>query len=242
MRRTLWACALLLLFAEVTAAQNATVKRNVILRAEATTASPAIEHLEPGAALTLLDPAKLGGFYHVKAEDGQTGWVWARNVSLESAAPGTNEQPSAAGTTAQCDDSLWDHVYNPQRLIVKAKCMAVTGTIVDATKGKRKDGVRHEPDGDTHGWLDVDPQFKNLLNAGNLGHEGGNLVFEVVCKFPVSQADAVASCPTSYHTPIQIPPVGSHVRIVGSYVQDNNHAKWMEIHPVTSIEVIPNAQ
>lgn len=99
--------------------------------------------------------------------------------------------------------------------------------------------MRHEADGDTHGWLQVDSQFSNLLNAGNKCNEGGNLVFEIVCKFPVTQADAVASCPSTYKSPVDIPPVGSHVRIVGSYVQDTNHAKWMEIHPVTSITVLP---
>jgi|SRR5579863_3748303 len=240
MRKTLCACALLLLLANVAAAQTATVKRNVNLRAEGTTASPVIELLKQGAALTLLDSAKVAGFYHVKAQDGKDGWVWSRNVSVESGA----EQPSTPETlaeTARCDDSLWDHVYNPQRLMVEQKCIAVTGTIVDATNGKRKDGVRHERDGDTHGWLDVDPEFKNLLNAGN-GHEGGNLVFEVVCKFHVTQPDAITSCPSSYHATVQIPPVGSHVRIVGSYVQDDNHAHWMEIHPVTSIDVIPTSE
>ena len=85
----------------------------------------------------------------------------------------------------------------------------------------------------------LDPEFKNLLNAGNMSDEGGNLVFEIVCKFNVTQADAKAACPQTYHSPVQIPPVGSHVRIVGTYVQDTNHAKWMEIHPVTSITVIP---
>jgi hypothetical protein len=49
----------------------------------------------------------------------------------------------------RCDDSLWKHVYNSRRLIVKQKCVAVTGMIVDATHGKRKDGVRKEADG-TH--------------------------------------------------------------------------------------------
>jgi hypothetical protein len=44
-------------------------------------------------------------------------------------------------------------------------CIEVTGTIVDATNGKRKDGVRKEGDGDTHGWLKRDSQFENLLNA-----------------------------------------------------------------------------
>src|SRR6266852_9278966 len=132
-------------------------------------------------------------------------------------------------------------VYKPQRLIVNNNCVAVTGTIVDATASQSKhqpDGVRHEQDGDSHGWLKVDSQFQNLLNAGNASDEGGNLVFEIVCRFPVTQTDAQTAC-KGYKDKIQLPKVGSHVRIVGTYVQDTFHAKWNEIHPVTSITVIP---
>src|SRR6267143_947294 len=81
-------------------------------------------------------------------------------------------------------------------------------------------------------------KFQNLLNAGNKTAEGGNLVFEIVCRYPVKQADAVAAC-KGYKSQITIPDVGSRVRIVGSHVQDTFHAQWMEIHPVTSITVIP---
>jgi hypothetical protein len=130
---------------------------------------------------------------------------------------------------------LWKHVYNPQRLIVKQQCLTVRGTIVDATHGKRKDGVRHEADGDTHGWLKLDALQGNLLNAGNRSDESGNLVFEIVCKFRVTQKDAVSAC-RGYKSPVVIPPVGTHVCITGSYVEETNHAKWMEIHPVSSIE------
>jgi hypothetical protein len=45
---------------------------------------------------------------------------------------------------AGCDSSLWAHVYHSERLIVKQQCATVTGTIVDATDGKKHDGVRHE--------------------------------------------------------------------------------------------------
>jgi len=136
-----------------------------------------------------------------------------------------------------CDDSLWRRVYHPQRLVIKDACISVTGVIVDATHGKRKDGVRHEADGDTHGWLRVDPLFRNLLNAGNLSDEGGNLVFEVICKFRVTQADAKAAC-MGMQSSVSIPPVGTRVRITGSLVRELNHGHWMEIHPVTKIEVI----
>ena len=107
---------------------------------------------------------------------------------------------------------------------------------MDATNGKEPGGVRHEGDGDTHGWLKVDSQFQNLLNAGNNNAEGGNLVFEIICKFPVTQADAKSAC-SNYQNKVNLPPIGSHVRIVGVYVQDTFHAQWMEIHPVTSISV-----
>ncbi|MGB8543106.1 MAG: SH3 domain-containing protein [Candidatus Acidiferrales bacterium] len=231
-RRIIICSGLLVLFASASFAQQATVVRNVNLRADPSTGNPPIKLLQTGTSLTLLEPTQQGGFYHVKTEDGQEGWVWSKNIAVSGI-------PLAPPTGAQCDDSLWDHVYNPQRLIVKQKCIAVTGTTVDATNGKNADGVRHEADGDTHGWLKLDPVFTNLLNAGNLSDEGGNMVFEIVCKYRVTQADAKAACPQTYHNQVQLPPVGSHVRLVGTYVQDTNHAKWMEIHPVTSITVVP---
>jgi uncharacterized protein YraI len=218
-------------------AQQANINRNVILRRDPSAASPALVHLPKGARVTLVDACPDGGFYHVRTEDDQVGWVFAKYVSVSQA---VTPQPSGAvqPTPTGCDPSLARHVYHATRLIVKQECISVTGKIVDATAGKRSDGVRKEQDGDTHGWLKVDAEFQNLLNAGNMSDEGGNLVFEIVCKFPVTQADAKAAC-QGYTDQVTLPPVGSHVRIVGTYVQDTFHAKWMEIHPVTSITVVP---
>jgi len=137
-----------------------------------------------------------------------------------------------------CDESLWaKHVYNPQRLLIHERCASVTGVIVDATHGKRKDGVRKEADGDCHGWLKLDAEHAKFLNAGNISDEEGNLVFEIVCMFPVTQKDALSAC-KGYKNKIKLPRVGSHVRMTGSWVEDTNHAKWMEIHPVSSVEVL----
>jgi uncharacterized protein YgiM (DUF1202 family) len=221
-------------------AQDTTVIHQVYLRADPSTSNAPVGTLRKGTKVTLVEPTPTDGFFHVKTARGKEGWVGATYLAA-GAAGATQPTTEAAAPTAAtgCDATLWDHVYNPQRLTVKQKCISVTGTIVDATNGKRSDGVRKEAEGDTHGWLKIDPQFKKLLNAGNMSDEGGNLVFEIVCKFGVSQADAKASCPTSYHTPVTLPAVGSHVRIVGSYVQETNHAKWMEIHPVSTITVVP---
>ena len=139
-----------------------------------------------------------------------------------------------------CDPTLWKHVYHPERLIVKSPCVTVTGTIVDATapqKHHRKDGVRKEEDGDTHGWLQLDGGQEVYLNDGNLKAEGGNLVYEIVCYFKVKQEDAKAACKNFQNTVI-LPPVGSCVALTGTWVQDTNHEQWLEIHPVSSFKVI----
>jgi hypothetical protein len=244
-KRTFIGLVLLLVCPLSALAQTATANRNVILRRDPSTTSPALAHLDKGARLTLVDQASDSGFYHVRTEDEQVGWVWSKYVGLSQPptplpAPPTPPTPATPPPTpeTQCDPSLWDHVYHPLRLIVKQQCISLTGTIVDATAGKKSDGVRHEGDGDTHGWLKVDPGFENLLNAGNISDEGGNLVFEIVCRFHVSQQDAKAAC-ANYTDHVNLPPVGSHVQIVGTLVQDTFHAKWMEIHPVTSIAVVP---
>ena len=234
-------CLLFLLVCPLSVrAQQATINRNVILRRDPSTASPALEHLPKGARVTLVDQNPDSGFYHVRTEDDQVGWVFSRALTI-SQAPPTPAPPTPTPTPpvdTNCDATLQSHVYHPARLIVKQQCIAVTGTFVDATAGKKPDGVRHEKDGDTHGWLKLDSEFQNLVNAGNISAEGGNLVFEIVCKYPVTQTDAKAAC-QGFTDHVTLPPVGSHVRIVGTYVQDTFHAQWMEIHPVTSITVIP---
>jgi len=42
-----------------------------------------------------------------------------------------------------------------------------------------------------------------------------------------------------FTTQVNLPAVGLHVRITGTLVQNTFHAQWIEIHPVTSITVIP---
>jgi hypothetical protein len=157
---------------------------------------------------------------------------------LTAFAAGPPDQFSRSSPTpCAAHDVFWGHVYNPTRLTVQAPCVRVTGVIADATAGKEKDGLRHEEDGDSHGWLRLDPGQDKYLNDGNRTQEGGNLVFEVVCLFPVKQPDAVAAC-TDHHSPLVVPPVGTHVAMVGTWVLDDNHEHWFEIHPVFQIETL----
>src|ERR1700739_1644166 len=226
MRRTLAAagCALLGLLPILVPAQEAATTRSANLRRDPSAASPVLTLLHPGARLTLVDATADSGYYHVRTEDDQVGWVYAQLLAISAAPPAPPAAP--AGTTgaggapaAACDSSLWSHVYHPTRLMVKAECVTVTGTIVDATSGRQSDGVRHAADGDTHGWLKVDPQFHSMLNAGNTSAEGGNVVLEIICRYPVTQKDAQSAC-SRYTDHVDLPPVGSHVSLTGTYVQD----------------------
>jgi len=236
LKRTVLCILLLGLSPSFTWAQQATIKRAVVVRRDPSRSAPIIAHLAKGDRLMLVQMTADGGFYHVKTENDQIGWVGSAYVSLSpTPLPPPTPTPTPPPDTG-CDACLWTHVYHSYRLIVHQQCIVVTGTIVDASAGGDPDGVRHEADGDTHGWLKVDPQFQNLLNAGNQKDEDGNLVFEIICKFAVTQVDAKTAC-ANYTDTVKLPPVSSHVRILGVYVQDTFHGQWMELHPVTSIAV-----
>ena len=137
-----------------------------------------------------------------------------------------------------CTTSLDTHVYHPDRLQpqngqAKAECMELHGTIRD---------MRVEKDGDYHIQVKLDSSQPTgedpakLINAKNRKIQHGCLVVEPICKGPVTQDDAIAPCKGAKR--IRVPEKGSHVRVIGRYVKDTQHG-WMELHPVTSITVIP---
>ena len=225
--------------------QTVTVVHTVNLRPDPSSEYASIRLLAPSEPpLTLLEPGPESGYYHVRTGAGEEGYVWGRYVRV-SAAPTAPAAPIPSGpgvpgsaSMVGCGDSLWQHVYHPSRLLVQQDCITVTGVIVDATAGQahhQPDGVRHEPDGDTHGWLEVDSQFVSLINSGNRSDEAGNLVFEIVCHYSVTQPDAKPAC-AGFTDHTTIPPVGTHVAITGTFVQEKNHKQWNEIHPVSRIE------
>jgi hypothetical protein len=233
--RVLITVAALALSGAALSAQTVTVLQNVNLRPDPSREYPSMRLLQPSEPpLTLLDPTPEAGYYHVRTSVGEEGYVWGHFVQVLQPGPGIPGSASMVG----CGDGLWKHVYRPSRLLVKQDCVTVTGTIVDATAHlsyHEADGVRHEGDGDTHGWLKVDPPFAALINAGNVSYEEGNLVFELVCHYTVTQPDAQSACAGfADHTTI---PVGAHVAMTGTFVQDKNHKKWNEIHPVSRIKM-----
>jgi hypothetical protein len=97
-------------------------------------------------------------------------------------------------------------VYHPERLKVKARCAAATGTIEE---------VRFEQyDGDVHLELRLDRAQSSLLARGN-DHVGGTLIVEII---PWDRSR------------VRVPEVGQRVEVVGPWVDDTAHG-WNEIHP-----------
>lgn len=129
---------------------------------------------------------------------------------------------------AQCDSSLWTHVYHSYRLAVNRQCMTITGKVYS---------LIYEADGDIHIRLTVDSAYTYMLNSYNYSGELGKLVLEPICAITITQTDAIAPCSGLTNT-VFIPAVGEYVWVTGSYVTDNDHG-WNEIHPVTHISLTP---
>jgi hypothetical protein len=160
---------------------------------------------------------------------GPTNFDQNDNSVPDLSSPSPTSSSSTPTSSDQCDQSLWDHVYNPSRLQVVDYCRSVSGVI---------ESIRTERDGDFHIRVKLDPEFSDMINSANVKNQFGDLVLEPICVNPVTQPSAISAC-QDFHQNIEVPPVGSHVEITGSYVLDKEHGSWAEIHPVTSITTIP---
>jgi hypothetical protein len=93
--------------------QNATLTKDAALHRDAKGRSKTIDHLESGERVVLVEPSPEGGFYHIRTEDDEIGWVSSKVISISGPAkpsPQLGGAPSASG----CDATVWDHVYHPQ--------------------------------------------------------------------------------------------------------------------------------
>lgn len=98
--------------------------------------------------------------------------------------------------------------------------------------------MKKEADGDYHIQMQIDPGQRGFINQRNIDAQKGCLVLEIICYNKVTQADAKDPCKDCPEN-VQVPKVGDHVKVTGSFVKDleGNHG-WNEIHPVSSIETL----
>jgi hypothetical protein len=107
-------------------------------------------------------------------------------------------------------------VYNPGRLNVLSSCEEAIGIVYDSERVN---------DGDYKLYLDVEDEYKNLLNEANDERVNGLLVVEII---PKDQDSSM----------VEIPKDGDRVRVVGAWVSDEGAGGWNEIHPAWKVEVL----
>lgn len=145
--------------------------------------------------------------------------------NLKSSAKQDQSAVTQDVSAADCDSSKWKEVYDPERLQVLDRCKTVTGTITERNA---------DEDGDEHMLLKLDKGQKELLLKKNYSKKEGCLVVEVVCVNTITRKRAKGSC-DGYTNNVQLPNIGDHVRVTGSYVIDG-HNGWTEMHPASKIE------
>jgi len=118
-----------------------------------------------------------------------------------------------------------EHIYQPERLVLKKDTMTVSGTVLF---------VLNELDGDYHIRLRMDSDYVKLSKK-NFTRQDSCIILEIVCGhqaiFPIS-----CKC-AGYDNKIAVPVVGMKVMVTGRLVYDRRH-KWTELHPIYEMHEI----
>src|SRR5579862_5421587 len=125
-----------------------------------------------------------------------------------------------------CDQSLWTHIYKPDRLQGDKKCTSIKGTVR---------AIKAGDDGSYRIQIKLDAgQPTAMLNDKNISAQNSCIPVVIICAHrPISNADAVKSCGT-YESKVKVPAVGDHVQVIGSMVL-NTEGGWNEIQPASDL-------
>ncbi len=95
----LGAC-IFLVSAEGVLADDAIVKHRATLRNEPSTHHPPIAILEPDEDVELIEPSPTSNYYHVRAGEGEEGWIYSGSIEIIQAPPSVPSAPPAAPPAA----------------------------------------------------------------------------------------------------------------------------------------------
>jgi hypothetical protein len=172
-----------------------------------------------------------GAAYAVSVATGPGGYTNTQTSACSGTAD-PSQQPRCVVTlqdvVMSCDDTFWNPVYLKTRLKVLSACEIATGIV---------QGFDLEPDGDLLILIKPDASSTRLLRPGN-SYRDNNLVLEVPCQCPVTQASATGAC-GGYKVPtVTAPEIGTHIIAAAHWVEDTNHYSWGELHGAR-ITVLP---
>jgi len=159
-RYSKWPClaisvaVLLLLRAEASLAQDDTLRhaivvRNVNLRLQPNSAQPPIRLLRPPDEVELREDSLTNGYYAVRTEDDEDGWVWGKNVQIDTAettGPGLMPAGSAGAGVADHIDESWEKpAPNHSTFSSQGKTCGATGDGGDRETNLRKNRTDTPP-------------------------------------------------------------------------------------------------
>ena len=113
--------------------------------------------------------------------------------------------------------NIFDGVDRQARFSVLSTCEKAIGIVHDMKEAR-------ENDGDYQFNLELDSQYKQLLNDENNKQVQGMLVIEIISQDQQSNA-------------VQIPKNGDKIEVYGALVTDNPHG-WNEIHPAWKVTIL----
>jgi hypothetical protein len=120
--------------------------------------------------------------------------------------------------TAHCrQGNVLDGVDRQARFKVLSTCETAIGVVHNMTNSKQEDG-------DYQFNIDVQSQYKRLLNSENDRQVQGMLVVEIIPK-----DQSISN--------VTIPKDGDTIQVYGAWVTDNPHG-WNEIHPAWIVKEV----
>src|SRR5437899_499612 len=101
--RVVIGAALLVAWQSPVWAQLGTLNRSAPLQSDASKSGPTVEHLKKGERVMLLATTPRAGYYHVRTEDEEVGWVWSKFVDISQSphAPGQPTKKRCRGVFQQ---------------------------------------------------------------------------------------------------------------------------------------------
>ena len=138
MKRLLRIVLFLSLSVSLTYSQTAVVTHNVNLRSDPSTNNDPIDKLTPRTQLQLLETDATNGFLHVKV-NGESGWVWSRNVRIQQAPPSGSGAGTPSGAPATSISTSWDKpALQDSSFVSDEGTCGETGDGGDADTNRRK--------------------------------------------------------------------------------------------------------
>ncbi len=78
---------------------DAVLTRNANLRRDPSTVRPPIRRLVPPDEVEIIDPTPTNGYFHVRDEDHEEGWVWGGSIRILPDTGGTTAGPTTGPTS-----------------------------------------------------------------------------------------------------------------------------------------------